>query len=205
MHALIHLILFTIAVCHCDAEEWIAVKDIKAEELLIDYAQLNEPEHLKKSFYKNSEETLSAMNAQQRSELLSNLSHRYINFINNIGSGKDSRGVEAPSLFSKNCRKNFNGRWVANDRDSFVTDLVSVYRNYGSWKLIPIDIITAYENEKIILRINIESKSFGNNTAIVILRYNSDYLIEEILEVFSPVQNGYDFNDHKAESSNSDP
>lgn len=35
-------------------EHWIAVKDIKAgEELLIDYAQLNEPEHLKESFYKN--------------------------------------------------------------------------------------------------------------------------------------------------------
>jgi hypothetical protein len=179
MHVLIHLILFTIAVCHCAAEEW------------------------SESFYKNSEEAVNAMNTQQISELLSNLSHRYINFINNIGSGKDSRGVEAPSLFSENCRKNFNGCWVANDRDGFVTDLVSVYQNYGSWKLIPLDIITAYESGRIILRINIESKIFGNNSAIVILRYNSDYLIEEILEVFSPIQNGYDFNDHKAELATS--
>lgn len=179
MHVLRHLILFTIAVCHCAAEEW------------------------SESFYKNSEEAFNTMNTQQRSELLPNLSRRYINFINNIGSGKDSQGVEASILFSENCRKNFNGRWVANNRDGFVTDLISVYQNYGSWKLIPLEIITAYESERIILRINIESKSFGNNTAIVILRYNSDCLIEEILEVFSPVQNGYDFNDHKAESGNS--
>lgn len=136
------------------------------------------------------------MNMHQRDELLSNLSHRYINFINNVGSGKDSRGVEAPSLFSENCRKNFNGRWVANDRNGFVTDLVSVFQNYGSWKLILLDKIDAYESERIILRINIESKSFGNNTAIVILHYNVDSLIEEIFEVFSPIQNAYDFNAH---------
>lgn len=117
---------------------------------------------------------VNAMNTQPRSELLSNLSQRYIDFINNIGSGKDSRGVEAPSLFSENCRKNFNGRWVANDRAGFVTDLVSVYQNYGSWKPIPIDIITASESGRTILRINIESKSFGNNCAIVILRYRRD-------------------------------
>lgn len=202
MHALIRLILFSIAVCHCDAEECSGFSAAE-ERLLIDYDQLNEPEHLKKSLHENSEGTLSFMNTQQRSEFLSNLPHRYINFINNIGSGKDILGIEAPVLFSENCRKNFNGRWVANDRNSFVTDLMSVYQNYGSWELIPIDIIIAYENEKIILRINIESKSFGNNTAIVILGYNSEFLIEEILEVFSPIQNGYDFNDHKAESSNS--
>lgn len=203
MHALRHLILFTIGICHCDAEEW-SKFSAAGKDPLIDYTQFNEPEHLKESFYKNFEDTLRAMNTQQKSEFLPNLSQRYINFINNIGSGKDSRGAEAPLLFSENCKKNFNGHWVANDRDSFVADLVSVFQNYGSWKLVPIDIITAFENEKIILRINIESKSFGNNTAIVILSYNSDYLIEEILEVFSPVQNGYDFNDHKAVPDNSD-
>ncbi len=144
----------------------------------------------------NSVENINTMNTQQSFEFLLNLSHRYINFINNIGSGEDNRGYEAPILFSQNCKKNFNGRWVAKDRDAFVSDLISVYKNYGRWKLISLDIITSHENKSIILRINIEAKSFGNNTAIVILRYNSDHLIEEIIEVFSPVQDSYDFNDN---------
>ena len=34
---------------------WITVRDIKAcEELLVDYNQFNEPEHLKEPFYKST-------------------------------------------------------------------------------------------------------------------------------------------------------
>ena len=81
---------------------------------------------------------------------------------------------------------------MADSREAFVADLLSVYENYGSWRIIPLDIITAQQS--IILRVITESQNFGTNTAIVILRYNSDNLIDEIIEVFSPVQEGYNFN-----------
>ncbi len=144
------------------------------------------------SYQLNSVECINGMIRQE--DLLSNLSQRYITFINKIGSGGDNQGDTASALFAPSCKKNFNGRWVAEDREAFVTDLLSVYKTYGSWQLIPLEIIGSPENNRIILRIIIDSLSFGKNTAIVLLRYNSNYLIDEIVEVFSPLQEGYEFN-----------
>jgi hypothetical protein len=132
------------------------------------------------------------MNLGDDSEVL-DLASRYINFINRIGCGEDSKGEDADALFAPECRKHFNGRWVAESRQAFVDDLLSVYKNYGSWKLIPNDVIQVADRNSIILWINIEAESFGANTALVILRYDASGLIEEIIEVFSPVQKVYDF------------
>ncbi|QLH35433.1 MAG: hypothetical protein HWD61_04135 [Parachlamydiaceae bacterium] len=133
------------------------------------------------------------MNILDKSEILSDLSIQYINFINSIGCGENTEGKNACCLFADACKKNFNGRWVAQNRDSFVHDLLSVYENHGSWKIIPIDKMIISDNNSVVLWIHIEAKNFGRNTAIVILRYDSDNLIKEIIEVFSPIQNEYEF------------
>lgn len=131
------------------------------------------------------------------SKVLLDICSNYIDFINHIGGGQDTCGDGAPILFTEELKKNFNGRLVAENRDTFISDLLSVYKNYGSWKLVPLEIIAVPENNTIILRINIEAKNFGKNTAIVLLHFDSNHLIKEIIEVFSPIQESYEFKDSK--------
>lgn len=79
--------------------------------------------------------------------------------------------------------------------EAFVTDLLSVYENQGGWKIYPADILVAPSSQSVVLRLFIEMENLGLYTAMVILRYNSDYLITEINEVLSRVKGSYDFED----------
>jgi hypothetical protein len=145
----------------------------------------------------NSMEFCKNENFYCNSGIMSDRCSEYINFINRIGSGEDVVGDKAPILFENELKKNFNGHLVAENRDVFVADLLSVYTNYGSWKLVPLELIAVPEHNTVILRINIEAQNFGRNTAIVILHFDSNYLIKEIIEVFSPIQDSYQFRDSK--------
>ncbi len=78
-----------------------------------------------------------------------------------------------------------------------VTDLLSIYQNQGAWKVLPMDTIIAPSSNTVVLRILIEMERFGAYTAIVILRYDSNYLITEINEVLNQVKGSYDFKDNK--------
>jgi hypothetical protein len=139
---------------------------------------------------------VSLTSIQDNSAALLEVSHRYMDFINRIGKGETFAQMdEATTLFAPSCKKVFNGWLVAENREDLVTDLLAVYENHGSWKSIPIDIISAAADNTLILRIIIETERFGTNTAIVILRCDSDYLITEINEVFSQVHHQYNFKD----------
>lgn len=119
---------------------------------------------------------------------------RYVNFINRIAKGENfSQFDEAVTLFAQDCRKVFNGQTVAKSRDEFVRDLLSVYANFGGWKMLPLEFIKAADNSCTVIRFLIETERLGTNTAIVILRYDENSLITEINEVFSPVKESYDF------------
>lgn len=131
---------------------------------------------------------------QEKSVALLNASQRYVNFINKISKGTlFSQIDEAAILFAFDCKKIFNGHLHTKNREEFVNDLLSVYANYGAWNMVTLEIIRAPENNCAILRFLVETESFGTNTAIVILRYDSNFLITEINEVFSPVKGAYDF------------
>lgn len=138
---------------------------------------------------------IKALKVDIESESSLKLAHKYLSFINGIGSGEDRDGDHASQLFSEDCRKYFNGRWVALDRSSFIADLLFVYKKYGSWKLVPVEILPNSCLSRIILWINIEGQSFGKNAAIVILRYDSNNLVNEIIEVFSPIEDCYAFDE----------
>jgi len=135
---------------------------------------------------------------QNHSEALLKATHKYVDFINRIGKGEIFAQMdEAATVIAPECKKIFNGHLFAKNREDFVTDLLSVYKNHGCWQIIPIEVVRAPSDNIVILRLLIETENFGTNTAIVILRYDSNYLITEINEVFSPVKGSYDFEGNK--------
>lgn len=146
----------------------------------------------------SAEEVTFLDTAQNHSEALLNASRKYVGFINRIGGGEVFTQMdEAATLIAPECKKIFNGHLFAKNREDFIADLLSVYANHGCWKIIPIEVIRAPLDNTVILRLIIEAENFGTNTAIVILRYDSNYLITEINEVFNQVQGTYDFAGNK--------
>ena len=129
-----------------------------------------------------------ALTASESNSLL-NTTNQYFTFVNRIGGGEAVKVEEASSILEPSCRKIFNGSIAATSLDSFVADLHSVYANFGSWKLIPVEIIDASKDNVVVFRAIIDSSSIGIYTAIVILKFSNEGRITEINEVFSRVEN----------------
>ena len=127
-------------------------------------------------------------------EALQKATDRYLNFINQISIGEIFPQMEtAAEILSPNCKKILNGQLFTQNREDFVRDLLSVYENQGAWTVYPADIIIDPSSNTVVLRIFIEMENFGTYTAIVILRYDSSYLITEINEVLNQAKGSYDF------------
>lgn len=158
--------------------------------------------------FSHAEEGKSAENfkticLQENSEALQKATDRYLNFINKISKGEAFPQMEAAAeLLSPNCKKILNGQLFTQNREDFVTDLLSVYESQGAWKVYPMDTIIAPSSNAVVLRIFIEMENSGTYTAIVILRYDSSYLITEINEVLNQVKGSYDFEDNKGSNVN---
>lgn len=120
--------------------------------------------------------------------------HQYLNFIDQISCGKATNSLDdSKVLFTDDCKKVFNGNLLTSTREAFVLDLLSVYENHGGWKITPVDIIVAPSSHCVILRVMTDLENYGAFTAIVILRYDTNYLVTEINEVFNKKIDGYDF------------
>ena len=131
-------------------------------------------------------------------EVLQKATDKYLNFINKIGNGDVFPQMEAAAeLISPNCKKILNGQLFTQNREDFVTDLLSIYENQGAWKVSPLDTVIAPSSNTVVVRILIEMDNFGAYTAIVIFRYDSSCLIAEINEVLNQVKGAYDFKDNK--------
>ena len=133
---------------------------------------------------------------QADSEALRKAADKYLHCINQISRGVDCSQTEAAEIISLDCKKILNGQLFTQNREEFLRDLRSVYENQGAWEVYPADIIIDPSNNAVVLRIFIEMEKFGTYTAIVILRYDSDYLITEINEVLNQVKGSYDFKDN---------
>lgn len=125
---------------------------------------------------------------------LLNAVHRYIAFINRLASGEPFPQMqEAAALILPNCKRVFNGKLISEDRESFISDLLSVQRTKDCWKIHPTDIILSKGDHKVVVPFLIEMQNFGTFTAIVIFHYDENYMIQEINEVFNSVENSYNF------------
>lgn len=139
----------------------------------------------------------SKFDFEESSKALRKAADQYLNFIDQISQGEVfSHWEAAAEILSPNCKKILNGQLFTDNREDFVTDLLSVYENQGPWKVYPVDIIADTSSNTVVLRLFIEMKNFGTYTAIVILRYDASYLITEINEVLTQVKGSYDFKDN---------
>ena len=132
--------------------------------------------------------------SHENMDVLRKATDRYLHFIDQISQGKDFPQLEASSkILSPNVKKILNGQLFTQNRDDFVNDLLSVYANQGAWKIDPVDMIIDSTTNTVVLRIFIQMEKSGSYTAIVILRYDSNYSITEINEVLNEVKGSYDF------------
>lgn len=133
---------------------------------------------------------------QSDSEALRKTTDKYLNCINQISKGINFSQTEATEIISPNCKKILNGQIFTHNREDFLMDLHSVYENQGGWEVYPVDIIIDSSSNTVVLRLFIEMEKLGTYTAIVILRYDSDYLITEINEVLNQASGAYNFKDN---------
>lgn len=137
-----------------------------------------------------------ALNCHSDPETLKSAANAYLKLIDEISHGQFSQG-EASSIITPNCKKILNGRLYTETKDDFLNDLYSVYNTQGPWKIHLNDLFIDTFSHAVILRLFIEMEKLGVYTAIVVLRYDSDYLITEINEVLSHADGSYNFKDNE--------
>ena len=119
---------------------------------------------------------------------------QYVNFINRLNKGEDfAQHDVAATLLAPDCKKIFNGTVFSQSRQAFVDDLVALQRTLGSWHLRPADIILSQEKNVVVVRLFVDMEKGGHYTEIVIFRFNSEGLIQELNIVFNKIEEGYHF------------
>lgn len=133
-------------------------------------------------------------NVDDPSDKMMGVTQRYLDFIHRISQGDHfSHKDAASSILIFDCQKIFNGKVYTTNRDAFIADLLEVNRAQGNWVVEPVDILVSPQSNCAVLRLMIYMENIGTFTTIVILRFNSDYLISEINEVFNKVESSYNF------------
>ncbi len=135
-----------------------------------------------------------SVQSEDCSEKLLNVTQRYLDLIHRISQGEDAAHREiSTSILTPDCKKIFNGTLYTATRDDFISDLLEVNRTQGCWSVDPVDIISSPQQKTVVLRLMINMEKVGVFTTIVILRFDSNYLIYEINEVFNKVEGSYNF------------
>ena len=125
---------------------------------------------------------------------LLNATHRYFRFINRLSQGEEfDRETVSASILAPDCRKVLNAKLYIDNREDFVADLVDLQINKGSWTVEALEIIPSPETRSAVARIRVNLESVGELAAIVIIRFDSDYLITEINEVLNKAEGAYNF------------
>ncbi len=137
---------------------------------------------------------LNTIVSEDSSAMLLDATNRYLAFIQRISQGETFPQAEvAATILTPDCRKIFNGSLFTASRDAFVADLLEVNRTQGCWTVQPVDIIPAPQSNVVVVRLMITMDTHGAFTEILILRFNSDYLIQEMNVVFSKIEDSYKF------------
>ena len=126
-----------------------------------------------------------ACHADETTDPLLTATHRYIDFITELGSNDQFDPAIMTAICSPECKKIFNGRLIAESRDVFFADLLSIKQAHGGWRIQPVEIITSPKSMTAVFRLIIDIGHNPTSTTIVILRFNPDYTVKEINEVLN--------------------
>jgi hypothetical protein len=131
------------------------------------------------NFHGNQEEDIMS-----EKEALTRAAHNYITVLDKIGtSRKDFLSKEILPLCAKNCRKVRNGRLLFAGRDSFAAQLDSGKEWLGMWSIEVCELLIATDERAATIQYKLSTEKEGDLIVIVILYFDSNFLIKEINEV----------------------
>lgn len=119
--------------------------------------------------------------------ILINLTLAYIQFMSQLGDLKDHSLClnQLPIIFAQSIIKEENGKIIATDQVSLLDQLESARKYAYPWTMEILDIITDNDKNTSVVRFTWNSQKIGRYITTAILRFDENYKIIEINEVYN--------------------
>lgn len=116
-----------------------------------------------------------------------NLALVYMQFMSQLGDLKDHSICinRLPEIFAQNVMKVENGKVIANDQISLREQLENARKYAYPWTIEILNIITDNSNNTSVIQFTWNSQKIGNYITTAILRFDKDWKIIEINEVYN--------------------
>lgn len=122
-------------------------------------------------------------------EALTKAASHYVEILNKIGSDKSKYpSEEIMPLCTKNCRKIRNGKLLFEGRELFTAQLDIGKEWLGSWSIDVQEVLISTDNRTATIRYELATEKEGDLVVIVILHFDSNYMISEINEVHNRLE-----------------
>lgn len=122
-------------------------------------------------------------------EALTAAANRYVTVLSEIGKFRsDFRSEEIMYLCAKNCRKVRNGKLLFEERKFFADQLNSGKEWLGVWSINVQELLVSTDNRTATICYNLATEKEGDLVVIVILHFDSNYMINEINEVHNQLE-----------------
>lgn len=117
---------------------------------------------------------------------LLNAADLYLSNLNNASSLDTAQIADQVSkICAPNCRKVVNGKVIFEERESYSVQLSDIKKVVGAWSIQPLEILPYVDKNLVVIRQLVFTEKTGVLAVFLILRYNDEYKITEINEVYS--------------------
>ncbi len=124
-----------------------------------------------------------------KNEALTEAANHYIEILNEIGKPKNNYQSEAIlPLCTDKCRKVRNGKLLFEGKEFFAAQLDSGKQWLGTWSIHVEELLISENDQAVTIRYKLSTEKEGNLMIIVILYFDSNYLINEINEVHNKLE-----------------
>ncbi len=122
-------------------------------------------------------------------EVLTKATNNYIKILNQIGTLQtDYQSKDIEPLCSTNCKKVRNGKVLFEGKEHFAAQLDAGKEWLGAWSMNVQEVLIMTDNRTAVIRYELATEKEDDLVIIVILRFDSNYLISEINEVHNKVE-----------------
>jgi hypothetical protein len=124
--------------------------------------------------------------ADIREKQLLGAAHLYLSNLDAASSLDTAEITDRVSLMcAPNCRKIVNGKVIFENREYYSVQLSNAKKEVGAWSVHPLEILTHVDDHLVVIRHLVYTEKAGTLTVFLILRYNDEFRITEINEVFN--------------------
>lgn len=110
-------------------------------------------------------------------------------YLRNLGDASsqniDEIADRISTMCAPNCKKIVNGRVIFETREHYSVQLTDIKKDIGIWAIQPLEILTDVGSRVAVIRQLVFTEKAGVLIVFVILRYDDQYKITEIDEVYS--------------------